>query len=116
MASATWAEVRARRLARCSLAERAPADRLVDVVRELGGGRRQGPRVTFARPDQWIDGWHDVDERDALLDACRRYLHTYGPARPGDFREWFARGLTAGDASALFESLAEELEEIDVEG
>ncbi len=41
MRSVTWDEVRARRLARSSLAERADASRLVEVARELGGVHAQ---------------------------------------------------------------------------
>jgi uncharacterized protein YcaQ len=71
----------------------------------------------LVRPDQWIDGWKEVDEEAALVEVCRRYLRTYGPARPGDFREWFApRAFTGAQARALFDSLGDELEEIDVEG
>lgn len=84
---------------------------------ELCQGPPQGTKVTFVRPDQWIDGWKDVDEQSALLEVCRRYLHTYGPARPADFREWFGGGAFKPDrARAVFDSLGDELEEIDVEG
>jgi hypothetical protein len=84
---------------------------------DLCQGPPQGTKVTFARPDQWIDGWSEVDEQDALLDVCRRFLRTYGPARPGDFREWFgSRAFKPARARALFDSLGGELEEVDVEG
>jgi hypothetical protein len=83
---------------------------------ELCQGPPQGAKVTFVRPDQWIDGWQEMDEKLALVDACRRYLHTYGPARPGDLREWFSRALGAAEARALFESFGDELEEVDIEG
>jgi hypothetical protein len=84
---------------------------------ELCQGPPQGTKVTFVRPDQWIDGWQDVDEQGALLEVCRRYLRTYGPARPGDFREWFApRAFKPAHVRALFDSLGDELDEIDVEG
>jgi Winged helix DNA-binding domain len=77
----------------------------------------QGTKVTFVRPDQWIDGWQEVEEQRALLEVCRRYVWTYGPARPGDFRAWFAsRAFRPAHARALFDSLGDELEEIDVEG
>ena len=86
-------------------------------VDEICQGPPQGTKVTFVRPDQWIDGWQEVEEQDALLEVCRRYVRTYGPARPGDFREWFAsRALQPAQARALFDSLGDELEEIDVEG
>jgi hypothetical protein len=84
---------------------------------ELCQGPPQGAKVTFARPDQWIDGWREVQEKPALAAVARRYLHTYGPARPTDFREWFSSGaFSAREAKPLFDSLAGELEEIDVEG
>jgi hypothetical protein len=84
---------------------------------ELCQGPPQGSKVTLVRPDRWIDGWAEVDAREALREVCRRYLRTYGPARPSDFREWFAsRAFKPTDAQVLFEALGEELEEIDVEG
>ena len=79
---------------------------------ELCQGPPQGNKITLARPDQWVLRWADVDQEDALREACRRYIRTYGPVRPVAFREWFAfKG-----ADALFESMADELEEADVDG
>ena len=84
---------------------------------ELCQGPPQGAKVTFVRPDQWINGWREVEERAALLEVCRRYLRTYGPARPGDFREWFSSpAFRPANARALFDALGDELEEIDVDG
>jgi hypothetical protein len=84
---------------------------------ELCQGPPQGNKVTFVRPDQWIDDWQEVEEQQALTEVCRRFLETYGPARPGDFREWFSsRAFKTVHARALFDSLGDELEEIDVEG
>jgi hypothetical protein len=84
---------------------------------ELCQGPPQGAKVTFVRPDQWIDGWQVPEEQAALVEVCRRYLRTYGPARPGDFREWFSSpAFRPADARALFDSLGAELEEVDVEG
>jgi hypothetical protein len=82
---------------------------------DLCQGPPQGAKVTFARPDQWLDGWTEVDGRTALREAARRYLATYGPARPSDFREWIGGGaFAAADARAVFAEL--ELEQVDVEG
>jgi Winged helix DNA-binding domain len=75
-------------------------------VGDLCQGPPQGSRVTFVRPDQWIDGWHEVDEPSALREVCLRFLSTYGPGRPADFGRWFGQ--------APFDDL--ELDEIDVEG
>jgi len=83
---------------------------------ELCQGPPQGSRITLTRPDQWIASWRDVpDEREALREVCRRFLHAYGPARPADFCEWVSsRAFRAPEAQALFEEL--ELEEIEVDG
>ncbi len=83
---------------------------------ELCQGPPQGSRITLARPDQWIRGWREAtDEREALRETCRRFLHAYGPARPSDFCGWVSSSaFNVGDARSLFDELA--LEEIDVEG
>ncbi|HEU5216028.1 MAG TPA: winged helix DNA-binding domain-containing protein [Gaiellaceae bacterium] len=87
-------------------------------IGELCQGPPRGPKITLARPDQWIESWRAVgDEEEALREVCRRFLRTYGPARPGDFCEWFsAAGFSVADARQLFESLGAELEEVDVDG
>jgi hypothetical protein len=99
----------------------APRERLLSgfafFLGELCQGPPQGAKVTFVRPDQWITGWQEVDEQAGLREVCRRFLRAYGPARPVDFGEWFGgRALTPAQARALFASLDDELEEIDVEG
>ena len=82
---------------------------------DLCQGPPQGSKITLARPDQWVTHWEDADEQDSLREVCRRFLRTYGPATPKDFREWFtSRQFKLADAKTLFESLA--LDEIDVEG
>jgi uncharacterized protein YcaQ len=95
-----------------------PADRLRSgfafFLADLCQGPPEGNKITLARPDRWIEDWRPVDEQEALREACRRYLRAYGPVRPSDFREWFR--ATPAVARALFESLADELEQIDVEG
>jgi DNA glycosylase AlkZ-like len=99
----------------------APRQRLLSgfsfLLGELCQGPPKGAKVTFVRPDQWIDGWQEVKPEAALIEVCRRYLRTYGPARPADFREWFSsRTFKPADARALFDSFGAQLEEIDVEG
>jgi hypothetical protein len=85
---------------------------------ELCQGPPQGTRITLARPDQWIDGWRELtDEDEALREVCRRFLRTYGPARPADFCEWFSSAaFKVADARLLFDGLAAELAEVSVEG
>jgi DNA glycosylase AlkZ-like len=99
----------------------APRQRLLSgfgfFLGDLCQGPPQGAKVTFVRPDQWIDGWQEVDEHGALHEACRRYLRTYGPAQPAAFREWLG-GATfkTADARSVFDSLEDQLEAVDVEG
>jgi hypothetical protein len=83
---------------------------------ELCQGPPQGAKVTFVRPDQWVDGWSDADEHDALLEVCRRFLRAFGPSRPTEFREWFSPSLTPAAARAAFDALGDELVQADVEG
>jgi len=85
---------------------------------ELCQGPPQGSRITLARPDQWIEGWQEAtDEDEALREVCRRFLRTYGPARPADFCEWFSSSaFSVADARTLFESLESDLEAIEVDG
>lgn len=74
---------------------------------DLCQGPPQGSKITLARPDQWIESWHDFDDQEALRAVVRRFLYAYGPARPADFREWFR-------ADASFDGV--DVEEVDVEG
>jgi hypothetical protein len=85
---------------------------------ELCQGPPQGSRITLVRPDQWIAGWRPIDDEDeALRGVCRRFLRTYGPARPVDFREWIGSpAFKVAEATALFDDLAPELDEVAVEG
>jgi DNA glycosylase AlkZ-like len=73
---------------------------------QLCQGPPQGSKITLARADQWVEGWPEVDEDDALREVGRRYLRTYGPARPADFRGWFG--------PLELESLG--VDEVDVDG
>ncbi len=72
------------------------------AVGKLCHGPPQGQKVTFVRTDQWV-GWRDLDPDEALAEACRRFLATYGPAGPRQFAEWL--GMKSPDARRLFESL-----------
>ena len=84
---------------------------------DLCQGPPEGSKITLARPDQWVRDWEDVDEQEALHEVCRRYLRTYGPATPKDFQEWFtSRQFKTAHARALFDSIGNELEAVDVEG
>ena len=84
---------------------------------DLCQGPPRGARITLARPDQWIAGWQEVDEDEALRDVCRRFLRTYGPSRPAELCQWLASAaFKVPDARRLFDDLGAELDEVDVEG
>jgi hypothetical protein len=71
---------------------------------DLVQGPPRGTKITLAR----VDGaWRDVPRDQAVVDACRRFLHTYGPARATEVREWLG-------VDAPFAEVG--VEEIDVEG
>jgi hypothetical protein len=77
-------------------------------------GPDHGTKVTFVRPDQWIDGWAAVDGAAALREVFRRFLCAYGPATHREFAQWF--GMQQGEALGLTRELAGELEEVTIEG
>jgi ribosome modulation factor len=77
-------------------------------------GPAQGNRVTFMRADQWLGGWEEMDGARALQEIFGRYLFAYGPATSRDFAQWF--GIQPRDAADLPRQLADELEEVEVEG
>jgi hypothetical protein len=65
---------------------------------KLCHGPPRGNKVTFVRTDQWV-GWRHVDPGEALAEAGRRFLSTYGPAGPREFAGWF--GLRPAKAPEL---------------
>jgi DNA glycosylase AlkZ-like len=126
--AAVWEALDGRCLLRDELAEEVvkrvgagPRDRLRSgfafFLSDLCQGPPQGSRITLVRPDQWIDGWREIDEDEALREICRRFLRTYGPARPRTFAGWLgSAAFRAKEAQALFDGLGDELEEIAVGG
>ncbi len=81
---------------------------------DLCFGPGQGQNVTFMNPRVWIGKWQPIEPELALQEMARRYLQAYGPATPEDFAFWW--GYQKGLARKLFQSIAEELEEVEVEG
>ncbi|HKT38564.1 MAG TPA: crosslink repair DNA glycosylase YcaQ family protein, partial [Ktedonobacterales bacterium] len=77
-------------------------------------GPGTGSQVSFVRADQWIGHWKEHDPRAALVELCRRYIATYGPATHQDIAHWFR--LKPEQVRALLESLAAELEEVEFIG
>ena len=99
----TWDEVRARRLARSHLVERAPAESLVEVVREVGGIHAQVMGSAELQLAARVEGITQVDVREALWErrklaktwTLRGTLHLH-PA--DELRLWTAaRRAVVGD-------------------
>ena len=81
---------------------------------DLCFGPGQGQQATFMNPRAWIRTWQPIEPQLALQEIARRYLQAYGPATSDDFAFWWGYQKTL--AKKLFQSLAEELEEVEVEG
>jgi hypothetical protein len=77
-------------------------------------GPSRGQHVTFVQPQEWLGSWRKVDPEDALVDAARRYLRTYGPATKDDFVRWW--GNWPGVGVAAWKGLEAELTTVSVEG
>lgn len=74
----------------------------------LINGPSEGSRVTFTRPDTYLDGWKGLPEpEDAARVAIPAYLGAHGPASPETFNQWVCRGvLRKGDLKTWFADLA----------
>ncbi|MGR7023277.1 DNA glycosylase AlkZ-like family protein [Geodermatophilus sp. URMC 62] len=80
-------------------------------------GPVEGNRVTFTRPDTWLDGWRVPETAEAARVAVPAYLATHGPATPTAFDTWLSRGATPRRTlRGWFADLGEELAVVDVEG
>src|SRR6266540_2433338 len=77
-------------------------------------GPNRGRKVTYTSPRRWLPGFRPAGGRAAVAELLRRYLHAYGPATPRHFAKWF--GGPPRWASELFDALAGELEQIELEG
>src|SRR5439155_947317 len=107
MVSVTWDEVRARRLDRLSLLERASADRLIGVTHDLGGVHAQVQTSAELQLGLRIDGMAQGDLQEALWErrllvkawTLRGTLHLH-PA--GELALWrAARRAVAGAPGKL---------------
>jgi hypothetical protein len=77
-------------------------------------GPNRGRLVTYTNPSRWLPGFAPADARTALGQVVKRYLYAFGPATARDFAQWLAVPRTW--ASELFDALAGELEQVEVEG
>jgi hypothetical protein len=77
-------------------------------------GPSRGRNVTYTSPRRWLPGFRPADGPAALAVLVRRYLHAYGPATPPQFAQWL--GAPRRWATELFDSLAGELQPVDLDG
>ena len=77
-------------------------------------GPNRGRKVTYTNPRRLIPEFAPVDGEAALEEVVLRYLRTYGPATPQHFAQWLS--ITRSGAAKLFESLCDQLEEVELEG
>jgi hypothetical protein len=77
-------------------------------------GPNKGRTVTYTNPRRWLPDFSPADGLAALAALVRRYLHAYGPATPQQFAQWLA--APRGWATELFDSLAGELQQVEVDG
>jgi hypothetical protein len=86
----------------------------------LINGPSDGSRVTFTRPDTYVDGWKGLPEpADAARTVIPAYLGTYGPATIDVFNQWLLRGgLRKTDLKSWYADLVDagELVTVDVDG
>ncbi len=83
---------------------------------DLCFGPSQGQQVTFVNPRAWLGDWQSSEPKQALQEIARLYLQAYGPATSDDFARWWWGGSGKVPAKKLFQSLEDELEEVEVEG
>ena len=77
-------------------------------------GPLRGRNVTFVRPDQWVEGWRDLDPDESIKEVCRRYLASHGPATREEFARWW--GFFPPDARRVLEGLGDEVVQVDRSG
>ena len=95
-----------------------PRWRLVQSMAGFRGalcfGPNRGRSITYTSPHRWLPGFRPADQRTALADLVRSYLHSYGPATPQQFAQWL--GAPRRWATELFESLSDEIQEVELDG
>ena len=77
-------------------------------------GPNRGRQVAYTNPHRWLPRFLPDNAESALGSVVRRYLYAYGPATPHQFAQWL--GVSRRWSTDLFDSLAGQLEEVDVEG
>lgn len=90
---------------------------ITKVVALRGGicfGPNEGRNITFARADQWVPGWKELDPHESLNEVLFRYLASHGPATREEFARWW--GFQPSDARRVIEAAGAKLTVVDREG
>ena len=77
-------------------------------------GPNRGRNVTYTNPHRWLPGFRPDDGDAALRSLVARYLYAYGPATPQHFARWL--GIPPQPAVELFDALAGDLEQVELDG
>jgi len=77
-------------------------------------GPGDGNEATYVRADKWIPNWKDMPVEKAERELLVKYLGAFGPTTLQDFALW--AGMYVRDAKPIWQSEAENLVHIDVEG
>jgi hypothetical protein len=77
-------------------------------------GPNRSRTVTYTNPHRWLFDFEPLEGTSARAELLERYLHAYGPATPHHFARWLA--VPVGVATEIFDSLGDELEQVDVDG
>lgn len=74
-----------------------------------------GRNVRFARPQEWLPDWRELDPEPAAREVARRYLAAYGPATREGFARWFGASSPA-QAERMLRSLGDDLAAVELDG
>ena len=77
-------------------------------------GPSQGRNVTFVRPEDWLKNFTPAFGEEAIVEVCRRYLASHGPATREEFARWW--GFMPPDARRVLETMGDEVTLVDREG
>jgi len=77
-------------------------------------GPGDGNEATYVRADKWIPDWKDMPVEKAERELLVNYLRAFGPTTLQDFALW--AGMYVRDAKPIWQSEAENLVHVDVEG
>ena len=77
-------------------------------------GPGDGNEATYVRADKWVPHWKDMTVEKAEGRLLVKYLRAFGPSTLQDFALW--AGMYVRDAKPIWESEAEDLVHVDVEG